>query len=359
MAQRMRTSTWLATAIGIWCAATYVTRATNAPAAATPSSQQVRRLDAIHHAQVWTATNVPSMNLRAGPQGPFAFTPNGTVSCDFVDRPRGAGSTPKFSCVTASGQELKVRYGETNGEVYAQVAATRLLWAIGFWSNRMYPVTVACAGCPPDPFHDRHAADRSNITTFNPATIDVKADGATVETKSDEGWSWSELDQIDEQAGGASKAQRDALTLLAVLMQHSSNKAINQRIVCLDAPACSQTVMMISDVGKTFGRANALNNDRLAAVNFKAWSRQPIWRGSTGCVGDLPRSWSGTLHDPHITEAGRQFLADLLVQLTDTQLHDLFDVSRFTERDPSATIDNWVNAFKQKRADIANRRCDS
>src|SRR6476620_12262437 len=82
------------------------------------------------------------------------------------------------------------------------------------------------------------------------------------------------------------RAQRDALTLLAVLMQHSSNKAINQRIVCLNPPACSQTVMMISDLGKTFGRANALNNDHVAAVNFKEWSNQPVWNGPTGCTGD-------------------------------------------------------------------------
>jgi hypothetical protein len=299
------------------------------------------------------------MNLRAGPQGRAAFKPQETVACHFVPRPHGRGSTLKFSCATASGHELKVRYGKTNGEVYAQVAGTRLLWALGFWSNRMYPVTIVCAACPPDPFKDRHAAAQTKVTTLDPATIDVKADGKTIETKPDEGWSWDELDQVDEKAGGAPRAQRDALTLLAVLMQHSSNKAINQRIVCLDPPGCSQTVMMISDVGKTFGRANALNNDTLAAVNFKAWSAEPIWKGSSGCVGALPRSWSGTLRDPHISEAGRRFLADLLAQLSDAQLRDLFEVSRFTMRDPTATVDDWVNAFKHKRAEIANRHCDS
>jgi hypothetical protein len=352
-------ATWLAMVIGVWCATGYVPPTGAESTAATESTTRLRRLEAIHRAQVWKATNVHSMNLQAGPQGRLAFKPNETVPCDFVQRPHGRGSTPKFSCATASGDELKVRYGKTNGEVYAQVAATRLLWALGFWSNRMYPVKIACAGCPSDPFNDRHAAARSKITTFDPATIDVKADGDTVETKPDEGWSWDELDQVDEKMGGASRAQRDALTLLAVLMQHSSNKAINQRILCLDSPGCSQTVMMISDAGKTFGRANALNNDDVAAVNFKEWSRLPIWNGSTGCVGDLPRSWSGTLRDPHVGEAGRKFLADLLVQLTDTQLHNLFEVSRFTERDPTATIDDWVNAFKHKRSEIVNRHCDS
>ena len=355
MKQLLSAPMWLATVIAIWCAAGSVPATSGGQAAAT----KAQRLEAIHHAQVWKATDVRASNLKAGPQGPSAFKPNETVTCDFALREHGSGSTPKFACATAPGHELKVRYGKTNGEVYAQVAATRLLWALGFWSNRMYPVKVVCAGCPADPFKASKAAAHSTITTFDPATIDVKVDGETVETKPEEGWAWDELDQVDEKAGGASRTQREALTLLAVLIQHSSNKAINQRIVCLNPPACSQTVMMIADLGKTFGRANALNNDRIAAVNFQEWSRQPIWNGATGCVGDLPGSWSGTMHDPHVGEAGRKFLADLLLQLTDAQLHDLFEVARFTERDPSATIDDWVNAFKQKRSEIVNRHCES
>ena len=351
-------STWLLAAVAISCATTVATLGVGA-ATAPIESAKLRRLDAIHHAQVWKATDVASMDLRAGPRASLAFRPHETVACDFMPQPHGRGSTLKFSCATASGDRLKVRYGKTNGEVYAQVAATRLLWALGFWANRMYPVKVACAGCPPDPFNDRGAAASSQITTFDPATIDVKVDGDTVETKPDEGWSWDELDQVDERSGGASRAQRDALTLLAVLMQHSSNKSINQRIVCLDPPACSRTVMMIADVGKTFGQANAFNKDDRAAVNFKEWSRQPIWSGPTGCVGDLPRSWSGTMHDPQVGEAGRKFLADLLVRLTDRQLRELFEVARFTERDPTATVDDWVSTFKRKRAEIVDRHCDS
>jgi hypothetical protein len=193
---------------------------------------------------------------------------------------------------------------------------------------------------------------------FDPATIDVKAEGETIETKPDEGWSWKELDLVDESAGGAPRAQRDALTLLAVLMQHSSNKAINQRILCLDKPACTKTLMILTDVGKTFGRANALNDDDSGAVNFKKWSGTPIWKEPAAeCVGNLGWSLTGTLHDPRIGEPGRKFLADLLAQLTHAQLHDLFAVARVTERDPGATIDDWVGAFKKKRADIATARC--
>jgi len=318
-----------------------------------------QRLEAIRHARVWSATNVRTIDIKRGPQGPFAFQPDETVTCEFRPKSHGQGSTRKFECVLPSGRALKVRYGEDNGEVYAQVAATRLLWALGFPATRMYPVKIICRGCPPHPFKDRTAAPRSVVTRFDPATIEVKADGETIETKPDEGWSWDELDLVDEKTGGASVRERDALKLLAVLIQHSSTKAINQRILCLDAPACQHTELLVLDVGKTFGRANVFNNDNVAAVNYKAWAEMPVWKESTGCIADLPGSLTGTLRNPRISEEGRKFLSDLLNQLSGTQIRDLFDVARFTKRDPSASLADWVNAFKAKREAIATRTCRS
>ena len=58
-----------------------------------------------------------------------------------------------------------------------------------------------------------------------------------------------------------------------------------------------------------------------------------------------------------ISEPGRQFLADLLAQLSDAQIQDLFEVARVTQRDPGATLADWVRAFKAKRDEIANRHC--
>jgi hypothetical protein len=80
----------------------------------------------------------------------------------------------------------------------------------------------------------------------------------------------------------------------------------------------------------------------------------------------MSKSFGGTLADPKISEAGRQFLADLLVQLTDEQLRDLFEVARVDRRsrkpgstEPAATLDEWVTAFKSKREEIVTTRCTS
>ena len=64
-----------------------------------------------------------------------------------------------------------------------------------------------------------------------------------------------------------------------------------------------------------------------------------------------------------ISEAGRAFLSGLLAQLSDAQLRDLFDVSRFAERAGGAahpaTVDEWLDVFKKKRGEIASRTCPS
>ena len=101
-------------------------------------------------------------------------------------------------------------------------------------------------------------------------------------------------------------------------------------------------------------------------MNFNEWSRTPVWKDATKCVGNLPKSMTGTLDNPTISEDGRQFLADLLGKLSDSQLHDLFEVSRVnlrlrSPRDPKsgvASIEDWVDVFKRKRDEISARRCD-
>jgi hypothetical protein len=320
------------------------------------------RKSLIARSKVWRPTDIPSMNLKTGPEGPGSFPPGATVTCDYFEKDM-TGASPKFACRLPDGDELKVKYGGTNGEVYGEVAASRLLWALGFGADRMYPVRVICRGCPKNLGGIvRDNGDR----ILDPAALERKLSERELADK----WDWAELQYTDESAGGASQAERDALTLLAVLLQHSDSKAIQQRIVCLDESGsdgerCAEPLMMINDLGITFGRANALNQQPRASVNLAEWAKLPVWKGEQGCVGNLVGSWTGTLKNPVISEAGRQFLADLLVQLSDQQIRDMFEVARVnlrtrapeSARSGLATVDEWVNAFKQKRTEIVERRC--
>lgn len=332
------------------------------------------RADAIAHAQVWSATNVAAMDIRKGPMEKGAFPFNATVTCDYVPK-QLAGGSPKFACV-AGDDEFKVKYsapstgyiaGQSNAEVFAEVAATRLLWALGFGADRMYPVRVICRKCP----STLGGIARDNgERLFDPATIERKMPGHEFEP--DSSWSWHALDEVDEQHGGAPLAHRDALKLLAVFLQHTDTKPQQQRLVCVGGrvPAegptatCNQPFMMVSDLGLTFGKANLTNSNR-KGMNYVDWASTPVWKGRTGCVGELKISFTGTLEDPVISEAGRAFLAGLLTQLSDDQIRALFEVSRVTLRlrDPSkaksgfSTVEEWTDVFKRKRAEIVARRC--
>jgi hypothetical protein len=229
----------------------------------------------------------------------------------------------------------------------------------------MYPVKVLCRGCSSDPIRDQRK--RPGEKLFDPASIERTMPGKPMETAADSGWSWIDLNSVDQTNGGAPLAHRDALKLLAVFIQHTDSKAAQQRLVCLDTvlgekssgDLCVHPFMMLNDVGRTFGKANAFNRDEPGSVDLKAWRGMSMWKDKTGCVANMPKSMTGTLEDPRIGEEGRKFLAGLLGQLSDTQIHDLFDVARFTRRQPSTTIDDWVNTFKQKRDEITTRRCTS
>ncbi len=336
------------------------------------------RTDAIRRAEVWRPTRVSSVDIERGPAGNGSFAPQASVRCTYVDKEM-SGRSPKFTCAVRPKDEVKVKYGRTNGEVYAEVAATRLLWALGFGADAMYPVRVTCRGCPRD--LQKEGTMNGRQVVFDPAAIERKMPGTELEWDDTVGWSWSELDLVDAAQAPSQRAHRDGLKLLAALLQHTDSKSQQQRLVCLDqgaqkksqkksqqkppAAACARPFMMINDLGLTFGHSNVFNRNSEGSANFEEWVEEPVWRKPDVCEANLAGGLTSTLRNPVISEAGRRFLADLLVQLTDRQLADLFRVARMPARARAAdqpagdSVGEWVTAFKAKRDEIVNHRCPS
>src|SRR5262249_52029506 len=166
-----------------------------------------------------------------------------------------AGSTPKFGCTIDGRDRVKVRYGRGNVEIFAGVAASRLLWALGVGADVLYPVHVVCHGCPPPVAHGMPTTPEGDAR-FEFAAIERKMPGVDLEAPSvGPGWAWPELEIVDARAGGAAVEQRDALKLLAVMLQHSDSKPEQQKLLCVsdsgkkhDLAKCSDVFMMIHDV---------------------------------------------------------------------------------------------------------------
>ena len=100
---------------------------------------EVRRA-LISRGHVWTETNIRSRDLKTGPAREDAFPFRATVTCDFVDKSL-EGRSPKFACRIGERDEVKVKYGGANGEVYGE--------------ERLDATLASLAGTPPQDLVDR------------------------------------------------------------------------------------------------------------------------------------------------------------------------------------------------------------
>jgi hypothetical protein len=177
-----------------------------------------QRLAVLNRATVWESRDIASLDVRTGPPGPGAFEPEEVVSCDYTGQ-SASGHSPKFNCAITKTDHVKVKYGAENGEVYSEVASTRLLWMLGFYADRMYPVKVLCRGCPKH--INGSKTDNKDVIELPIAAIEREIKGLEVELRNRRGWEWGELDI----AKGSTRAQRDALKLLTVMLQHTDSKS--------------------------------------------------------------------------------------------------------------------------------------
>ncbi|MCI0412146.1 hypothetical protein L0222_05000 [bacterium] len=242
------------------------------------------REDGLRQGQVWRPVDVSKMDILAGPQTEVSARLNSQVECEYIEpKEQLKGRWPKFLCKTPKGHVVRVKYGEQNKEIYAEAAASRLFWALGFYADDVYPVEVKCNNCPENPFKPEEG--KRGTYLFKDAVIERNFPGEVIEEKEDQGWTWKELEKVKTDEGGAPRSHIDALRLLAVFVQHADAKPDNQRIGCypdqiadLDRDGkgyCTQPVLMVQDLGATFG--SGLNVMSISRVDLKSWESKEIW----------------------------------------------------------------------------------
>ena len=322
------------------------------------------RIDALSRATVWRQPPaIKEAKFTADPRQPKMLT------CSF-EIGQLNGTAPKFDCKLPDGEKVRVKYGRSP-EVPSEVASTRLLHALGFGSDdmKLYE-TVRCYGCPSEPFvtmktlgfagaQDWYAKvmDPKSYKDFEWAAVERKHPGRPIETEELEGWAFFELDVIDPKKGGAPRAHVDALRLLAVFLSHWDNKSENQRLVCLsekdwpEGTSCQRPFALMQDVGSAWGPRK---------VDLAEWSKAPVWSDRASCTTSMDHlPYHGATFKPvKISDAGRRHLGNLLSQLSDGQLRDLFDSARFDHvsgmlgNRSAAPVEAWVRTFKNKVAQI-------
>jgi hypothetical protein len=312
------------------------------------------RRDALRRARVRLANGGPRFDVESG------FSRPNTVTCRFLSA-IPTGTSAKFDCVLDGGEIVKIKYGR-NPEIQAEVAATRLVRALGFGADHVEIVPrLRCYGCPRFPFLamrllSPRLADavigqygyEDGYTDFEWVALERKFRAPAIETSTTAGWAWWEL-----RDSAAPASELDALRLLAVFLAHWDNKPENQRLVCLDglprpvasgsSRRCAAPFALIQDLGATFGPKK---------VNLARWRDLPIWSERSTCrlsMRQLPFG-GGTFPDVTVSEEGRTLLGRQLAALSDADVRSLFQAARFPDYH-SATNDGrdleaWTQAFR-------------
>jgi hypothetical protein len=335
--------------------------------AEAPKARELRDA-ALQRAEVWRPPE--TVDLSANPPDSTGLLSAGLVECRFLAA-EADGTSPKFDCVLRNGDIVKVKYGR-NPETHGEAAASRLLTALGFGADSNYLIErLRCYGCPRFPFQTtvllglagiggllEHTGDHL-YTDFNWVAVERRFGGRPIVAGDQKGWEWSELPK--DATPGASRAELDALRLMAVFLAHWDNKAQNQRLVCLSEQAadtnqrCPQPFAIIHDLGSTFGPKK---------VDLGGWRGVPIWSNPSQCLVSLKGlPYNGaTFVDTQISEAGRVHLAKYLAALTAPQVEGLFRGARVAEYERGRwlgfgidDIAGWVETFRDKVRQIVDR----
>jgi len=275
-----------------------------------------------------------------------------------------SGTTPKFDCVFAGGDTVKVKYGH-DSEIHGEAAASALLRMLGYASDVVTIVPrLRCYGCPRHPFVAMHLRRsfhfllvpeqiEHGFTDFEWVSVEHKFPAPAIETDAVSGWEWRELDKVD-----APRAEVDAFRLVAAFLAHWDNKSQNQRLICLDGGGadCMRPLAMIQDVGASFGPPK---------VNLARWRDLPIWHDRTTCMISmraLPFE-GATFEDVRITEPGRALAATRLGSVSDAEIERLFADARFPQfqagTDDERDLKAWTAAFRDRVRQIAEAHCPS
>ena len=277
-----------------------------------------------------------------------------------------SGTTPKFDCVFAGGEMIKVKYGN-EAEIHGEAAATTLLRLLGYASDVVTILPrLRCYGCPRHPFAASFLRRsfrvpfvreeiENGFTDFEWVSVEYKFPAPAIETDQVSGWEWRELDRSD-----APRAEVDAFRLLAAFLAHWDNKSSNQRLVCLDATpghgTCEHPLAMIQDLGASFGPPK---------VNLARWRDLPIWHDRATCMLSmraLPYE-GATFEDVHVSEEGRALAASRLGAVSEEQIERIFFDARFPQfqagTDAERDLKAWTAAFRDRVRQIAEAKCPS
>jgi hypothetical protein len=265
---------------------------------------------------------IGSLNLFHGPGGK-EHQPAGKFT--FVKEDK-EGTSPKFDVVDDQGVHWKVKLGE---ETKSETAATRLVWAAGYFTDEDYYLPELRVEKLPKLERGRQFVSRGGVV--HGVRLERKVEGQ----KKTGNWSWFKNPYVGTK-------ELDGLKILMALTNNWDLKEVNNAIYEVQG---AEPRYVISDLGATFGRTgnplvrskNNLRDYRRTKfiqkvkseeVNFFLSSR-PFFPTAI----DVPNYVTRTKMQgvaKHIPRTHAKWLGQLLGQLSAEQIRDCFRAAGYS-----------------------------
>jgi len=266
-------------------------------------------------------------------------------------------------------------------EVFTEVAASRIMWALGFPADHVYPVgSASCIGCGSDPFSndlsDNKASLKDAPVTFKVVSAEREAPWDAIKPDGDETWTWSDAAKFysDGTWSHQQKVEYDAYRLALGLIHYHNAIAQQNRVVCAEwgpkvsgqPRPCKQPMIFVQDLGSTFGKAKSGLD--LFGTNprgsFSAWEPQTVFTNPQKC--ELRATLEG---DKQVLQEARDLMVQRLTRLDAVTVKSIFRTARFQMMDQKqirnlrdkgsanaedAALDQWTNTFIKRIDEIRN-----
>jgi hypothetical protein len=266
-----------------------------------------------------------------------------------------------------------------DNEVFTEVAATRILWALGFPADHMYSArAVYCIGCGPDPFKGNLKENKASIhdkpVAFNIVAIERLLPMDAIEANDDETWSWT--DAVALYSNGWSREQKvgfDAYRLALGLLTYHNGLDSQNRLACAEWKAgsdrprvCAHPVILVQDVGSTFGKPGSFGGNSRGVISD--WQGQRVFANADQCELKYPLKG-----DRAVLKDAQDLLVQRLAKLDRERVKAIFSAARFQAMDKKqldrlrhsgatdvedAALNEWTDVFMSRAAEIrAARNC--
>jgi hypothetical protein len=270
--------------------------------------------------------DVASLNLLYGAGGQaHAPDPNGKFT--FVKEDM-QGTSPKFDITDEQGVQWRVKLGQ---EPQSETAATRLLWAAGYFVEEGYYLPeIKVAGMPK--LH-RGSSFVSAGGTVHKARLERKLK----EVKKLGKWGWFDNPFVN-------KREWNGLRVMMSLLNNWDLKTINNSIYEVDG----ERRYLISDAGATLGNTGGVMSRSKSEPKEYADSKF-IGKSEPGFVDFVlharPEFEKVTQHIPR---ADAKWLGQILAQLSAEQIRDCFRAAGYTPEE----VEGYATAVQKRIAEL-------